>query len=179
MTAEGNKSKHTRGQHERYLVWTRQNNVQIYGKFGLRHSDERTTRYKTRKVVHFYICLSVRRFVEGKICRKFAYCFVQSILNSVHCIYTVSIYYIQHCTKCMSIPLRQVQNMQQSIILALYNVCINYFQHCTKCVCLFHVTVYKVWVNSVTPSRYTMCNQLLLVLYKACIHYFQHYTKHA
>ena len=38
--------------------------------------------YKTRNVViHFvfYICLSVRRLVEGKICRKFPQCFVSSL----------------------------------------------------------------------------------------------------
>ena len=29
----------------------------------------------------FYICFYFRRFVEGKICRKFALCFVQSILK--------------------------------------------------------------------------------------------------
>ena len=32
----------------------------------------------------FDISLSVRRFVEGQICRKCARCFVWSILNSVH-----------------------------------------------------------------------------------------------
>ena len=33
--------------HERFLMWTRQNNVQIFGKFCLRQSDKRTNRYKT------------------------------------------------------------------------------------------------------------------------------------
>ena len=32
----------------------------------------------------FYICLSVCRFVEGNVCRKFAQCFVKSILKTVH-----------------------------------------------------------------------------------------------
>ena len=36
-----NKSKHTRGESERYLM-TRQNNVHIFGTFFLQHSDVRT-----------------------------------------------------------------------------------------------------------------------------------------
>ena len=57
MTAsvQGNKSKHTRGENERYLIRTRQNNVQIIGKFCLRYSDERTTDIiKTRDVINTY-----------------------------------------------------------------------------------------------------------------------------
>ena len=47
------KSKHTiRGYNERFLIWTRQNKVRIFGKFCLRQSDERTNRYKTRNVVN-------------------------------------------------------------------------------------------------------------------------------
>ena len=50
MAVNGNKSKHTRGQNERYLIRTRpKTNVHIFGKFCLRQSDERTNRYKTRK----------------------------------------------------------------------------------------------------------------------------------
>ena len=44
-------SKHTRGENERYLIWTRQNHVQILGKFCLQQSDERTNRYKLLALV--------------------------------------------------------------------------------------------------------------------------------
>ena len=37
---------------ERFLIWTRQNNVRIFGKCCLRQRDERTNRCKTRTVVN-------------------------------------------------------------------------------------------------------------------------------
>ena len=42
MTAsvQGNKSKHTKGKNECCLIWTKQNNVHILGKFCLGQSDE-------------------------------------------------------------------------------------------------------------------------------------------
>ena len=57
MTAsvQGTKSKHTKGSNERYLIWTRQNNVHIFGNFCLRQRDERTNRYKSRNVVNTYL----------------------------------------------------------------------------------------------------------------------------
>ena len=41
-----------------FLKWTRQNKVQIFSKFCLRPSDERTNRYKTRNVVNTYLIVT-------------------------------------------------------------------------------------------------------------------------
>ena len=38
---------------EHFLIWTRQTNLQIFGKVCLRQSDERTDKYKTRNVMHY------------------------------------------------------------------------------------------------------------------------------
>ena len=50
---------------------TRQNNVQIFGNFCRRQSDERTNKYKTRNVVNTYLNVTFEdRFSNGPTLAK-------------------------------------------------------------------------------------------------------------
>ena len=51
---------------ERFLIWSRQNNVQTFGKCCLRESDERSSRYKTRNVGNTEVIMSLLHIVGGQ-----------------------------------------------------------------------------------------------------------------